>query len=499
MPSSQKPQKIQAKSTISFAAPVKIQARSEGESPTRTFELVAYSGEAMNIHGYANPVVVDCSDLDLSQQTIPALYDHCPDESFIVGQINEISVGAGGVPPIVARGIFTPSDESDYCAKVLRRADAGYQWQTSVGGEPASVEDIKPGETVMVNGREYTGPISIARGLVLREISFVVLGGDRRTKALVARRSKLRANSMTFEEWLLSLGFADQSGLDEVQVANLKQLFNSEYPEEGAAPTAAEGEEPESPENPADEMTGEDKMEEELPTNAGAKKTPLLAGKKKVDIKAERQRIRRIEKICARYGNPQMTFAGRKISVADHAIQAGLSEKSAELLAMRNENRRKHGPVVRAATGSSTSKQSLEGALILRAGGRLDHPGYQGMQSVGLLPPWMRASINDSAKNQIMDLAHQLTKKSAVDICAEALRANGKSVPHDRDDMIRAAFSTGSLGNVMTTSVNAILMATYMDFPDSTVGGWVIEQDVSNYSLQERLRVLKGPSLRRLP
>lgn len=61
------------------------------------------------------------------------------------------------------------------------------------------------------------------------------------------------------------------------------------------------------------------------------------------------------------------------------------------------------------------------------------------------------------------------------------------------------AFSTSSLSYVFTTSVNAELLAGFMDADDSTGGGWVREVDVANFKTQERTRMQKGGALELLP
>jgi hypothetical protein len=530
MPKLKKPKRSSRRTgLVSMSAPVTIRAAATEGQP-RTFELVAYTGEPMRIWGFDDPVVIDCSTLDITAQTIPALYDHYADERNIVGQVKKITVASGGIPPVVASGIFTPSGDDDDCtSRVLSRADAGYQWQASVGGEPKSVESYKSGEEVVVNGRTYFGPVCVARGVSLREISFVVLGGDRRTSALVARRknSKLRATAMTFEEWLMSLGFADSSSMDDVQRANMQILFNQEYPSEVTAEgdeeemVTAEGEEEElvTAEGDEEEMvTAEGEEEELIPANARGKalrlkakrrikanRKPIPAARRikaktrpaRLDPKAERKRIKQINKLCARYGNPSTFVNGDRVSVAEYAISAGWSPQQAEITAMRNQ--RPNAPSRSAKGNGGNHLEALAGALILRCGGSLDSKAYRDPRAAGHLPQWLRAELNDSTRNKIMDQSHILAKMSFVDITRESLRASGKTASHDRDDMIRAAFSTASLGNVLTTSVNAILIATYLEIPDSTIGWTKENTDVANYLLQERPRVPVGGNLSRIP
>lgn len=496
--------KIQARG-ITRTAPVQIAAAAGEGNAKRTFSIVAYTGEPMNIWPWDHPVVIDLATLDLSQQRIPALYDHYAHIDHVVGQVETLEVGPAG---LVASGFFTPSSGEDqaydYCAKVLAKADGGYQWQASVGGNPATVDEVKAGETIKVNGRDYTGPCSVARGVQLREISFVVLGGDRRTSAVVAR-NPLKGTSMTFEEYLLTLGFEDTTTLTEVQKANLMQKFKKEFPEEGegeTTTTAAEG-----------EGEGEEEVETPTPTNANAN-PPRIKGTKKPDVIAARRRreaaevarIDEIRRVCAAADNPTMSVgagtAARPISIAAHAIAEGWSVNEArrevELQQLRASRAQGPFPIIHGHDRDCTI-QGLQGAMILRAGGRLDHPAYQSQRAVAAgLPAWLRAGINAEQRQRAMEAAHRYSQLSAVDMCREALRLDGKDAPINRQDMIRAAFSGSSLSNIFTTNVNAILIATYMEAPDTTAT-WTQETDVSDFKTQEEIQLAKGAGLTKLP
>jgi hypothetical protein len=67
--------------------------------------------------------------------------------------------------------------------------------------------------------------------------------------------------------------------------------------------------------------------------------------------------------------------------------------------------------------------------------------------------------------------ADRFNDMSLVDVCREALRMDGRDVPHSRDEMIRAAVSGGSLTQIFTTSVNAMLLMAYDEEPDSPPRG----------------------------
>jgi hypothetical protein len=496
MPARAKPKpksKVKPKSIQTSAVPCTIQA-ADGAG-VRRFSLEAYTGEPMSIWPWDDPVVIDLASIDLTSQRIPALYDHRSDSDYIVGQVESIAVQNG---KLVASGIFTPTDDPsdrNYSKKVLDRADAGYQWQVSVGGNPGKVERVQAGQTIDVNGRTYQGPVLIAKNLQLREISFVVLGGDRLTSAVVSRYKSIKGSAMTFEEWLLSMGFEDVSTLSEVQKANLQQVYNDEYgeSEEEEEVTDEDAVKPEEEVTVERETTDEEEM---MPTNARSKKSKLNATSVLARVKA-------ISRLCEEHGNPKIKANnGKKVKLLSHAIENNWSvdKVKSELLAMKRSSRHAGPAVIVKSHDKSCTLQALQGALLVRAGLALDNKAFtNSVQAIALkLPQWLRAGINDSNRNQIMEAAHKYSDMSAVDICREALRLEGKSIPTNRSEMIQAAFSGSNLANIFTTNVNAILLASYLEAPDTTMS-WTKEAEVADFKTQERIRVEVGDGLSKLP
>lgn len=499
-------------------------AATEGGNPR--FDMVVNTGEPMNIGWFDAPVVVDLATLDLSIQRVPALYDHCPDADYVVGQTDSLTVESGVMRAtgevIVDEAI--PIDRNR-AAQVRNKAKKGYVWQTSIGADAGTVDKVEPGKAVNVNGRDLVGPLYIARGCVTREVSFVVLGGDRHTSAVVARRSRGRrprvkgSATMSFEDWLLSMGFDDPSALSEIQRANLQQLYDEEVGEgddpadpadPNADPAADPAAAPAEPTNAAGDGTDTTDPEEDPPPTNAAARRPNVQGGNRPDpvaeenrrIAANRRRVARIDQVCAAAGNPEVSVRdsrGRtvRVNLAAHAIANGWSAERVELEALRAS--RGTGPaLVSRDHQRDCTVEALACAAILRAGGRLDHPAYQSMQAVAMrLPAFLRASVNADARQRAMENGHRYASLHAMDFAREALRLDGRDVPHDRTDLIRAAFSGGSLTNVFTTNINAILLATYLEASDTTAG-WVREQDVNDYRLNERPRKNIGRGMKKL-
>ncbi|MBA4189466.1 MAG: hypothetical protein C0467_15860 [Planctomycetaceae bacterium] len=184
------PQRRPTRVHLSSPRPVVITgaAGATKAKPAR-FSMVAYTGEPMRLDSSAVPVVVDLETADLSQQRIPALYDHLPEIGSVVGHVDSLTINRGHL--IAAGAFLSPGVARGCAAQVLQYAQSGYPWQASVGADPATVETVREGEIGIANwGRQYPGPCSIGRGCRFRELSFVVLGGDRQTSVVVANRFK---------------------------------------------------------------------------------------------------------------------------------------------------------------------------------------------------------------------------------------------------------------------------------------------------------------------
>lgn len=523
-PAARLPVTLRGRARVSLRGRVEV-AKVDATDATkpRTFRMVANTGEPMNLWPYDMPVVVDMDTIDCSGLPVPALYDHSTyGIENIVGLVESAGLVNG---EFVASGRFTPTeDEHDKSRQVLAKADAGHIWQTSIGGNPTSVEEIKAGNSVVVNGRTYAGPICVARGVVLREISFVVLGGDRRTSAVVARHRRilLKGSAMSFEDWLTSMGFDSeaQKAMTEIQLANMQKMYADESAEGDLEDTDTEGapDDPATPPTNADDATPfDDKVDAAddttddvpvvpAPSNAAAKPVKVKAGAKPTltaaqAVAAERGRVSTISKLCGEHGNPKVKAGGKKVGLLAHALTAGWSvdQVKSHLLNAKRQARPTGPNVIIKSHDKDCNLQALQGAMIVRFGGKLNASAYQGPQAVAMgIPQWLRAGVNDAGKNRIMEAAHKYSDMSAVDLCREACRIDGKTPGHGRQATIQAAFSGSSLTNVFTTNVNAILLASYFEIGDTTAG-WVTENDVADYQLQERPRVVVGQGLTKLP
>lgn len=168
-----------------LAAAVEITAAdpgANGAAPSlRRFSMTAYTGGPMTLAGWKYPVVVDLDGMALGARQRPILLDHTRDVDFVMGQTERIEVREGKL--MVAGQVM---GESGKARQAIALADKGFAWQASIGARAEAVEFVPEGKTAAANGRQFTGPVNIARKSSLGEISFVVLGADENTSAQIA-------------------------------------------------------------------------------------------------------------------------------------------------------------------------------------------------------------------------------------------------------------------------------------------------------------------------
>jgi len=143
------------------------------------FSMVAYTGDAMRVDGWRNPVVVDLEGMAIPSQRRPIRFGHSMHAG--VGHTERIAVEGG---KLIAEGLV--SRDTPAAKEIVVSGKRGFPWQASIGTTVHEVEHVKAGKYVMVNGRRFEGPVYVARKTTLGEISFVDLGADGNTTANIA-------------------------------------------------------------------------------------------------------------------------------------------------------------------------------------------------------------------------------------------------------------------------------------------------------------------------
>ncbi|MCC7407743.1 MAG: hypothetical protein IT442_06700, partial [Phycisphaeraceae bacterium] len=186
----------QAMVSLTAAMQIDAQASAVGEGATPAlprFSMVAYTGGAMRLAGWKFPVVVDLAGMNIPSQLRPIRVGHNTDQRVGHSTAIRIENGPSG-GQLVAGGVVSCTGRT--AQEVVADARNGFPWQASIGAAVEEFEFTPEGRTVVVNGREFAGPVNVVRRSTLGEISFVDLGADGNTSARVAASAKKESQNM---------------------------------------------------------------------------------------------------------------------------------------------------------------------------------------------------------------------------------------------------------------------------------------------------------------
>lgn len=472
--------------------------------PSR-FEILAYTGGKLNVDGFDLPVVIDLQGLDTSTR-IPIPIKHNTDDEFILGQTDEDGIVNDGMSLNLTGDVTADPEQSPSVKRVLSMAKKGHQWQASIGAEVDECYDIGDGETISVNGQELTGPLTLATRSVLRETSVLSMGADKNTRVILAQA---KGEVMDFETWVTQTYGLDAASINDA----LRELLMSEYQEDQAESDAVDAEDATEDKVSAEDgmdkkvecegdTTEEKKPETQAKVKSGVKSAGLVKasgsqGGKVRSISAaivEQRRAfaaesKRVETIQARFGSDA------KLVTA--AIANGWDVERTELEFYRRKERKQAPAGHRREGDSQRMLNALQGAMILRAGGKLDHPAYTGELGLALdLPAWIRAGMNAESRQRAMEAAWKYRDLSMIDLCRAACEIDGKDTDGSRKGFIRAALSGSAIADIFTLSINAVLIQKLEEAGDTTLG-WTQEADANNFQTMDRIRLVKGSRLTR--
>jgi hypothetical protein len=366
-----------------FGSPSATIAAADGKGPQqRTVEIVAYTGGLLTSqgdYGWDYPVVCDVQGFDLSQETFPLLDNHGGDwfnreklRDTVVGQANSARVSGSELK--LSGGMF----DTEAAREIIGLADQGFAWQTSIGAKVMARKFIPEGTSVEVNSRTFEGPVYVATKTKLREVSFVVLGDDSDTSAIIARlKKKGKAMNPTaivadasddekFKAWCKGEGYGDPDTMTE----RMKTRMRAEYDES----TDDDSDEEDEDTKPAakNAKAGDDNdKEKDKPASAKASAT--------LDLRAEAVRIHRIQALLA-------TKPGLKVPVerngkyvdedlAATAIAEGWTEKKVKLEILRAD-RGTPGPTWYAPSQPQLNQAVIESAILRAAACPLEQDEY---------------------------------------------------------------------------------------------------------------------------
>jgi hypothetical protein len=325
---------------------------------------------------------------------------HEPDQ--IVGHTDKVEVTA---QRIKVAGVI--SGVGDAAQEVTALAANGFPWQCSIGASVQSREYVDAGKTVTVNGRNFSGPVMVARKSTLGEVSFVPIGADQNTSAVVAAQQE---NAVNFESWLKAAG-VDVATLSDAAKKLLQAQYDAEMKAKNSPPVVP----PNS--NPGTGPTAADvRAEIDREIEAGRKRAREASA-------AEERRITEIRAAVGRHKveTVEVEADGKKakVNLIAHAVENNWTADQAELHALRAAR-----PTVGVAGGLAyttttpdVSEAVLEAAVFEATRCELFDEDFftaeRGERSGGIRPrdrSRIKNELNARYTDQVRQAAHTLFK-----------------------------------------------------------------------------------------
>jgi hypothetical protein len=434
---------------------------SDGQAANvRRFSMVAYTGGPMVLAGWPHPVVVDLAGMQVAGgglKSRPILKDH--NRSLIVGHTDAVKVEGS---QLLVSGVI--SGAGPVAREIVESSRNGFPWQASLGAIAGQMEYVPKGRKSSANGREFEGPVLIARRSTLGEVSFVALGADDNTSAAVAAGAVRlpkpgKEDDMTFEQWLDAKGF-DPASLTDTQKTNLEALFNADsQPPQGAGGTDA------NPDGAGGAGEGTD--------------APPPIARLRAEAAAESRRIAEVRRICTAGG-------GKHAEIEAKAIAEGWDANKTELAVLRAERPSLVGGGIRGDKDPAQAGRALEAALCLSAGLPENQVGewYDNRTMNAALAPDLRGAGLHSLMYEVIRAGGEHARPGRVDndTIRTAFNAERRLI------QAAAGFTTISLSGILSNVANKTMLAAYTAV-ESVVGHFCAESDVNDFKEVTRYRL----------
>jgi hypothetical protein len=327
----------------SFDAEMHLEA-ADGKTPQFRMSP-AYNGGKLPVRGFDAPVIVELATARFEKDKIKINAYH--DQDKTVGHAEHQEINAEG---IFIDGLL--SKVNDDVNRIVAEAKNNFPHEASIEASFPPAEFVKPGRSVKVNGAVQKGPFYLARNAVITGVAILDRGADRHTEVSIAAELSEKEFDMKLEELFAKHGI-DPSADDAVEKLTAALAPKAEKKNEDEVPVA--------------ELADVQTMTAEEATKL-AKEQIIENRKKLVD---ERNRVGEIERICARYDNPEVKIDDKLVDLQSHAIEAGLSIDEVKIMALQHEVEKKTAggrPGIHDATKEDMNVDVIECALAMSAG-----------------------------------------------------------------------------------------------------------------------------------
>lgn len=197
---------------LTLNAPLELEAAEEEEGKPRNFMITAYTGKPIDT--WWGRLVFDVKGMQ-AKNKIPALREH--ERSAVAGY--------GDRTWTDKKNFFIGghlSQSTVHGKEIERLADEGFPWQASVGIYPLKIKKLdSEKETMKVNGEMVTGPAEVWTESMVGEISFVALGADDETAAIVLHNGS-KTVPVEYEK-------SKDKGVNKMDLKELKESYPDLY------------------------------------------------------------------------------------------------------------------------------------------------------------------------------------------------------------------------------------------------------------------------------
>jgi hypothetical protein len=473
----------------------------------RTVDAVIATGDPVRMidldgRGYVQEVLV----LDGMEPTqyAPLLNSHRRrNHDDVFGSISNIRIDKQTGQVIAQLRFAEPTDDDNgrEIGRAWGKVRDGHLRGVSAGYRILEARELKPGQSAVINGRRYTAGnerLRVITKWALREASLVAIGADPRALTRAEPTELERTETVErLREYLESVGLRSGATIDEAMTFWVG-LDGERRERADEIATDIELALRERYESDGQRSTPTPTIEHVAELQSGPSATEAATEARE----AERQRVAAI-----------MDAAGRDApELQQRAINEGWSENRfnrALLDHLRETRGTGNGQqgAAQSTVGIHTRAADDINADVLALGMMMGHGEGIRMDAEfwasdvarnGQVPTVMLRDINNPDRQRAMELAYRVRSRSLVDLCGDALQLAGRTVPHDRDERIRAAMATNELNFIFSTNVNARLLSSYQETEDSTLG-WTSEVDRPDFKTNDVGILGKMPQLKKRP
>ncbi|HBF33129.1 TPA: hypothetical protein DDW35_01070 [Candidatus Sumerlaeota bacterium] len=416
---------------------------------------------------------------------------------------------------VKARMFFDKDPESD---KAWGKVSGGSLRDVSVGYRTLDFVDIPAGQSRTIAGKAYTAGkngLRVTTQWQLKEVSLTPIGADQYAKIRAERgEHPSRANShggSIMKNWLLrmlmKLGLrADASdeqaraffaGLSDEHRAAVSQSVGLAANADAESVIGALNAMPDERREAVIAEFGNTRAVPNIPSIP-----PVPAKTENADsIRAEAFRIER-ERITS-----IRAAAGSDIDAEtiERAIADGITVEQAKARFL-DKLRDSRAPASPGSPAIHVKNQEDAMRNDVIAASFVIRSGIDPVKAYSALTP----KASEGTRKQQLELiergdAVQLREMGLLDLCKRAILNDGGTIPSTREEIIQQALfgnkrsmSGGSLSNIFTTSVNAVLVGAYSEVEDTTTS-FTSDGTANDFKQQEFISMGKTSTLEKLP